>query len=83
MFAATLVAVGIAAANGAGVVASTAPHTSGPLPAHDSNYERMRVIYDLMNRRTEDLRRETNSTSPDAAVVRRLKEELRVLADRL
>jgi hypothetical protein len=43
----------------------------------------MRVIYELMNRRAEELRRETNSTSPDAAVVQRLKEDLRALSDRL
>lgn len=83
MFAATLVTVGIAAANGAGVVASTAPSTSGSQPTHDANYERMRVIYDLMNRRAEELRRERNSTSPDTAVVERLKEDLRILSDRL
>ena len=73
LVAAAIVAIGVASANGAG-------HAS---PVGATSYERMRTIYDLMNTRTEELRRELNSASPDSRVVTDLKSELRALADQL
>ena len=88
--------VGIATASGDGV-ASSPRLTSGSLPGgqqesalpavltHGSNgrYKRTRSVYDLMNRRTEELRQEENSATPDPRVVKDLKSELRALADQL
>lgn len=81
----------IAAAGGAGVGASTSFTGNSPVRVDQATsvmdrtgrYERMRRTYELMNERSDQLRREENSATPDPRVVRDLKSELAALAARL
>ena len=56
---------------------------AAPVYSFKPGYERARRIYQRMNQRAEELRREVNKTSPDPAVVADLKVKLRSLANQL
>ena len=64
----------------------TQPATAQPaVPVYSfkPGYERSRRIYQRMNQRAEELRRELNKASPDPGVVADLKAKLRSLANQL
>ena len=64
----------------------TQPATAQPaVPVYGfkPGYERSRRIYQRMNQRAEELRREVNKASPDPGVVADLRAKLRSLANQL